>query len=218
MPRSRLAARPRAGVALALALAATCVAAAAAAGNLPDPPHAIVPDHLSLAALSADGPDREGAFQVTVFDLANNPVPLADVLVDLSACADLRPCAVEIPGQTWYAPSRAWRVFADARGVARFVVPGGSTGAPATVFAPCARIYADGVLLATVPVAIYDLDGSHGLGAADLSLWLAEFLGGAPSPRADYDGSGHVSAADLSILLRVMGQGTSIASCGSFQP
>lgn len=202
--------------------AAACLALGpgpAGARDLPPPPSSTCPSYLLIHALGPQGgPDPGGAFVVVVRDLANEPVPGSDVAVDLSECLDLRLCDVAIPWQLFTPPTRAWHAVSDANGVARFVIPGGSTGAASVVTGPCARIYADGIFQCRVPVAILDLDAAGGLGASDIALWLAGFAGGTPGPRADFDGSGTVGAADLAVWLGVAGRGTSVASCGAFLP
>jgi hypothetical protein len=66
----------------------------------------------------------------------------------------------------------------------------------------------------------FDLNNAAGVGGADLSLWLADFGGGANPPRADYNHSadatcsnGPVGGADLSIWLAAFGGGGSTGSC-----
>jgi hypothetical protein len=67
-------------------------------------------------------------------------------------------------------------------------------------------------------VSTFDLDGAGGVGANDLSIWLADFGSGEPHARSDYDGSGAVGAADLSEWLGVFAAGTSTQSCTTSCP
>jgi hypothetical protein len=79
-------------------------------------------------------------------------------------------------------------------------------------------IFGNGVLIASPSVSSFDLDGSGGVGAGDLSVWLSDFGTGQPYERSDYDGDGQVSAADLSEWLAVFGAGGSTLSCGAICP
>jgi hypothetical protein len=101
----------------------------------------------------------------------------------------------------------------DAQGQVQPVFMGGRDplrGAPTDRL----RVYADGVLLANVNVAVFDLDGHDGVGSGDLSLWLQDFGSGQNWGRGDYDGSGFLGTGDLSMWLTVFGSGRSAASCG----
>jgi hypothetical protein len=81
-----------------------------------------------------------------------------------------------------------------------------------------ARIYADGVLLGYVPVAMFDLDGGNGVRGSDLSIWAGDFISTASPARSDYDASGSVGGADLSIWSGVFLKGKSAASAASLGP
>jgi len=88
----------------------------------------------------------------------------------------------------------------------------------ASSLAGSAKVLAKGVLLALPSVASFDLDGSGGVGAGDLSVWLSDFGSGVPYERSDFDGSGTIGAADLSEWLGVFGAGGSAQSCGASCP
>ena len=110
--------------------------------------------------------------------------------------------------------AKTTRKFTDVTGSVTFTVLGGSNGAGnATTLLGGGRIYANGTLIASPTVAAYDLDGSSGVGANDLSAWLTDFGLGQPYGRSDFDCSGGVGANDLSFWLTEFGAGTSAASC-----
>jgi hypothetical protein len=87
----------------------------------------------------------------------------------------------------------------------------GSNGA--RTFANAARVCGNGFLIASPSVSTFDADGDAGVGANDLSLWLADFGTGLTYARGDYDCSGGLGANDLSVWLGAFGAGTQTASC-----
>ena len=106
--------------------------------------------------------------------------------------------------------SQSERKFTDETGHVSFVLLGRATSAPE---GGSVRIYANGVDLAEIAPAVFDLDGSGGVGANDLSVWFTDFGSGLPHPRSDFDASGEVGANDMSEWLTVFGAGTSSATC-----
>ena len=105
---------------------------------------------------------------------------------------------------------RTVRRFANAQGEADFVIPGG--GLPGATNPPsCLDVYAEGVLLKSIPVSTADLDGDFGVGANDLAHWLTAFNAGDLS-LADLDGDGSVGANDLSAWLEVFVTGLDVAT------
>src|SRR5262249_62171595 len=105
------------------------------------------------------------------------------------------------------------------RGEVRMTAVGGGTpGAPPGA-GPCAQIIASpGVLLGMATVAYLDEDGSGGLGANDLALWLSDLGSGESPGRSDFDGNGQLSATDLAIWLDVWSRGKSYQSPASYCP
>jgi pimeloyl-ACP methyl ester carboxylesterase len=179
------------------------------------------PTTIWLVGSSRGVPDaRHGQFKVVVRDLANNPLNGASVVIDLSYCPDLAICADQMdPDAMVNCAAKTIRKFTNAQGEATFTVLGHSTGAAdATTLAGGARIYANGTLIGQPTAAAFDLDGSGGVGAGDLSVWLADFGSGEPFGRSDFDGSASVGAADLSDWLDVFGSGESAQSCATSRP
>ncbi len=93
------------------------------------------------------------------------------------------------------------------------VLMGGSASflAP-TSFGSCAHISVDGVQLPDARVVTFDLDGTGGMGANDLAIFLSDMgttnvLGQSPA-RSDFDCSGSVGANDLSLWLTAYGSAT----------
>ena len=210
----------RSCLSLGIAAAASLALATAAAAKVPCPSCCSVPTHLCVAGMTAGIPDTTlGAFGVVLRDLANNPENHDDVWVDVTGCPDCRmPAAGAVPGVPVQCPDSYGVWYTDLQGTAQLVLVGGSTGAPGTPGPSVARIFAAGVLIAEVRIAIYDLDGRGGLTANDLSLWLTDYGTQQYIGRDDYDGDGKLGANDLSLWLTALGRGTSTASVTSFCP
>ena len=196
-------------------------AADADAGVAPSPHTSTWPSLIRLVGASGGAPDAaSGQFTVVGRDLADNPVSGASIVIDLSNCTDLAICSDQMDADALVnCGAKTVRKFTNAQGEVTFTVLGGSTGAGnATTLANGARIYGNGLLLATLTAASFDLDGSGGVGAGDLSVWLADFGSGQPYARSDFDGDGSLSAGDLSLWLGVFGAGRSTQSCAASCP
>ncbi len=200
----------------ALLTAAGVFVASAALAGVPSPGNSTVPACVTLVGSLAGTPDAAaGQFTVTVRDLANNPLNGASVVIDLSGCTDLAICDDQLDAAAVVnCAAKTSRKFTGLTGQATFTVLGGSNGAGnATTLLGGGKIYANGVLIGSPTVAAYDLDGSSGVGANDLSAWLTDFGSGISYGRSDFDCSGGVGANDLSLWLTEFGNGTSSASC-----
>lgn len=148
-----------------------------------------VPSCITLVGSDGTNASALGTFTVIHRDLANNPIPGAQIVVDLSNANDMHLCAQQLaPGIVMDCPHNRAIGITDANGRATFTLLGGSNGAGnASSLLNGGRIYADGVLLGSPTVAAYDLDGGSGVGANDLSAWLADFGSGVPYGRCDHD-------------------------------
>jgi hypothetical protein len=80
------------------------------------------------------------------------------------------------------------------------------------------KVYADGVLLGNIGVGAYDQNGAGGVGGADLSRFLADFVLGTNPDRSDFNGAGGVGGADLSLWLAVFVAGASNTSSATYCP
>jgi len=141
-------------------------------------------------------------------------------VIDLSACPDLAICADQMdPAATVDCAHKTVSKLTAADGSVHFTLLGGSNGAGnAMTLLHGGRIYKNGTLIQSPTVSAFDLDGSNGLGANDLSAWLTDFSTGADYGRCDYDCSGLVGASDLSLWLTAFGSGTMAQSCVSSCP
>ena len=158
-----------------------------------------------------------GEFEVVWLDLANNPVPGALLRVDFSAIPELVIAADQFdPDAIVDCAGKSVTKIADANGRAVFCIVGASTGAGSgvTLLNGC-KIFADDRLCAFPTANAFDLDGTLGVGAGDLAVFLSDFASGQPYGRSDYDCSGSLGAGDLSIWLIAFASGTQVVSAAA---
>jgi len=186
----------------------------------PSPANDTTPLCISLVGATGTTAAPAGAFVVICRDLANNPQPGVNVVIDLSGCPDLFICADQLdPAATVNCVNKTVSKITGADGSAHFNVLGGSTGGGnAVTLLNGGRIYKNGVLIQSPTVSAFDLDGAGGVGANDMSAWLGDFIITLPFGRSDYDCSGSVGANDLSIWLGAFGSQTMAESCASHCP
>jgi hypothetical protein len=210
--------RPLHSLCLPVLLVASVLATAVAAE--PSPINDTAPSCISLVGTNGAVPAPIGQFTVICRDLANNPLPGAVVTIDLSFCPELFLCADQLdPDATVNCAYKTVSKLTAADGSVHFNVLGGSSGSGSAVtLLNGGRIYRNGVLIASPTVSAFDLDGSGGVGANDISAWLVDFSTGIPYGRSDYDCSGNVGANDLSMLLIAFGSGAMAVSCASQCP
>jgi hypothetical protein len=200
-------------------LALVSVGVAAADTPVPEHPNSTWPACIALVGSNGAAAAAAGTFDVVVRDLANNPVAGADVRVDLSNVPDLRLCAQQLAsGVTVQCPDHTAAAITDASGRARFTLLGGGSAMATGAGWNAGLIYADGILLGYTTVLAYDLDGSAGVGANDLSLWLEDFVQAQYVARSDYDCSGGLGANDLSFWLAAFGSSAQSISCAASCP
>lgn len=210
--------------AAALAACGALFGAAVAFAGVPSPGNSTIPARINLVGHSIgtgqpDGAQAASSVTVTVRDLGNNPIANSSVVFDFSGCVsdtrigDTQPYA----GLTANCGTHGISGLTDVTGVATFVVEGGGiAGAPKHAFG-AGKIYADGVLLGSVNVGLYDLNGLTGVDGLDLSLFGADLFSAGQEDRADYDNSGTVDGLDLSVFGAAL-FGTSQASAATYCP
>ena len=184
------------------------------------PANSTAPQCISLVGSNGGIASAGGAFVVVIRDLANNPMAGATVVIDLSACPDLAICADQLdPAATVDCAHKTVRKTTAADGSVNFTVMGGSNGGGnAVTLLGGGKIFANGTQVQSPTVSAFDLDGSGGVGANDLSAWLGDFGSGQPFGRSDYDCSGNVGANDLSLWLNAFASGTMVESCAASCP
>lgn len=190
------------------------------ASSIPCVPCSTVPRAIALVGSAAGVADAGGTFTLVMRDFVLNPLRAATVVLDLSACPDLRLCSDPLDAAaTVDCAAHTIKKFTDATGQVTFIVLGGSNGAGhASSLAGSARLFVNGVQVARPTVAAFDLDGAGGVGIDDLAVWLSDFGSLQPWQRDDFDGDGHVGIADLSVWLGDFGSGKSAESCATSCP
>ena len=191
-----------------------------APASLPSAGNDTTPSCISLVGTYGSTPAPAGEFTVICRDLANNPIAGAVVVIDLSACTDLFICADQLdPLATVDCVHKTVSKLTAADGSVHFTVLGGSNGVGGAVtLLNGGRIFRNGTLIQSPTVSAYDLDGSNGVGANDLSAWITDFATGNGYGRSDYDCSGGIGANDLSFWLTTFGSGAMAQSCASSCP
>jgi len=197
-----------------------CALHAVRASAEPSAPNWTTPSCIPLVGSHGGVPATAfGQVEIIARDLANDPMVGVAVVVDLSNCLDLQLCADQLdPGAIVNCAAKTVRKLTDANGHVAFTILGGGSGQPASTLLNGGRIFGNGVLYQTPTISTFDLDGSGGVGANDLSAWLGDFGTGNPFGRSDYDCSGSIGANDLSIWLSAFGSGTMTESCGPSCP
>ncbi len=202
--------------------------------------------YIAVEGSTAGNPDncsdnRCGNFSVTIRDIANNLIAGSEVVIDFSACTDIRLSCDQLnstTGQTYLAGNKIMGVT-NALGQFNFKVQGAANAAPTTsnttspgipISTACAQVYADGIgLTPALIVVAYDVNGlGSPVGAvngADASLVAAEVvkigLGALAHPRDDYNNSNSVTGPDASISAQMVVQaalGTGSQNVGAFCP
>jgi hypothetical protein len=186
----------------------------------PSPPNWTAPSCIALVGSHAGVPAMAfGQFTLVGRDLANNPLSGVTAVLDLSACLDLELCADQLDADAIVnCAAKTVQKLTDANGQVTFTVLGGGNGSPATTLLNGGRIYGNGQLILSPTISAFDLDGSGGVGANDLSTWLGDFGSGQAYGRSDYDCSGTLGANDLSMWLGAYGSGTMAESCSASCP
>lgn len=210
--------------AVALLLAASAlVPDRSAKANTPGVTNCIVPQLVHLVGMDGNSsPAPIGQFTVVIRDLANNPVPGAVVRFSLASVTDVAMC-VSQPDPALSVDCAMDRVskVTDANGSATFSLVGRGTGTFSTEASGCTgQLYwADvpgvgDMLIGSVIVTTFDLNGSGDVGASDLSAFLDQFALGNGSLACDYNDSGFIGAADLSMWLTALASDAHIQSGG----
>lgn len=195
------------------------VAAAAMAG-VPSPANSTYPQFVKVMGTAGGVPDPGASFQVTVRDLANNPIANSQVTLDLANCPDIRLCSDAIAGLTIDCVTKTVRAFTDPAGQVTLMGIGAATntGALPGAGAGCARILADGVNLVNATANAYDENGgvtANGVEISDLNAFLKDLGTGIYFGRSDFNQGGTVDIGDLAVWLGVFGSGTSGSGCFS---
>lgn len=160
-----------------------------------------------------------GAFTIVARDAAGVPEPGKTIEFRILNCPAARLASDQRQaGVSTRCATHGVTAVTDANGMVRFAVVGGSEAQGLHGMGPCAQVYSNGLAIGTVRIAYLDLDGSEGLGANDVSIWLADFGTGEPIGRSDFNGDTLLTADDLSVWLTVWGEGRQVESPAAYCP
>ena len=166
---------------LLLALVISCTLSATAHAVVPNAANSTVDPCLIVC------PRGDVTFHVTVRDAANMPIPNSAVVIDFCPAPSVRLC-FPITGCTVQG-------ITDVTGFVAFAIQAGGITPSGTLIS----VRADGVPLATRPVASPDQNGSLNVDGSDVSIAMAKL--GTVDPTADFDcDQGTVDKADLILL------------------
>jgi hypothetical protein len=221
-----------------LFVCAGVLVASAAMAAVPSPANSSIPcgggsppgDAFSIWLVGKTGAgdaDPHGAVTIIVRDFAGNPIAGSAVVIDLSACTDMKVCSVQpaSSGVSTFCPGTGnpqINAVTNASGQAVFKVVGGALNAAGHqpgVAIKCAGVFADGVHLGDVNLAAPDQNQSSGVNPTDVSLMKGDSLDFAGfaiyRARSDLNCSNSVNPTDTSLCQGVSLGLQSITSCST---
>jgi hypothetical protein len=184
----------------------------------PSPSTSTVPAGISLVG-QAGAPDPVGTVTYVIRDLTQNPYPGATVMLNFSACSDVRLASdVVAPGTIVNCAYSTVTGITDMTGTVTFRIVGSGIPGSARTLPACLSATADGVPLQPSIVSAFDLDGVNGVNCRDASVLAGDLFSGQYRGRSDFNSDGKVDALDLGLFARAMFGGGSTssghASCG----
>jgi len=203
-----------------LAVCGLLVMAATALAGIPDPAHCTKPAFIKVVGLAGAVPDARGTFTINIKDVGGFPVVNSLVMLDFSACTDLKLC--KTASDSIDCPTKVVWKRTDASGNATFTVIGGAinTGAVAGPGAGCVTMKADYVTIGTATAVDFDENGAlggsnNGVTASDFVPLLKDWGSGTYYGRSDFNLSGPpiITAADFVPWLKCWGDGSSLNGC-----
>lgn len=195
--------------------------AAGAMANVPVPANSSQPNGINFVGHNGGIADVTsfGAATYTIRDGSNTPISGVDVVMNFSACTDVRICSVTQPaGILVNCASKEVRATTNASGVATFRIVGGGLTSGAAVTSPCVTVSCQTVPLNTLRVGTFDINGAGGLTAADVTLAKNDLNTNPTRTRSDFNKSTTITAADITILKNVLNGAGSAASCATYCP
>lgn len=184
------------------------------------PGNSTIPSHVLMVGVREGVPDTTvGAFTIVARDAGGVPEPGKLIEFRILNCPAARLATDQgQPGVSTRCATWGVTAVTDLNGMVRFAVVGGSEAQGLHGMGPCAQVYSNGLPIGTVRVAYLDLDGSGGLGANDVSVWLQDFATGEPIGRSDFNADTLLTADDLSVWLQVWGDGRQVESPAAYCP
>lgn len=191
-----------------------------AAGAVTSPANSTLPSFVLMVGLRDGVPDTTvGAFTIIARDAANVPELGKTIEFRILNCPAARLATDQRQaGVSTRCATHGVTAVTDVNGMVRFAVVGGSEAEGLHGMGPCAQVYSNGFAIGTVRIAYLDLDGSGGLGANDLAVWLSDFGRGEPIGRSDFNGDTALTADDLSVWLQIWADGRQVESPAAYCP
>ena len=200
-----------------LITAAGLLAATAAMAGVPSASTSTQPAGLQMRMLGQSAGSQDPASNVTytIRDAQNNVVPGSAVILNYSACGDVRICNNNPqPTGTANCGSKTVTGVTNPAGQVTFGIVGASGPGPAS-FGSCVSVTADGVPMSNLRVATGDYDGVNGMNALDVSACFGDVNAGTNRARSQWDADADVDALDVSVVFGLVNAGGSPASCVS---
>jgi hypothetical protein len=151
-------------------------------------------------------PDSRGTFTYTIRDGNNVAVPNTPVVINFTACTDVRLCSTQgtppAAPTAWNDAANTLTVTTDGLGqVTLTLVGAGNNGGTPRAVNDCATVTAGGQAMNALAIATLDQSNSGGANGADRTIWLSDFAayaGGAGTlrERSDYDRNHIINGAD----------------------
>lgn len=191
-----------------------------AAGAVTSPANSTLPSFVLMVGLSSGVPDTTvGAFTIVARDAANVPEFGKTIEFRILNCPAARLATDQHQaGVSTRCATHGVTAVTDVNGMVRFAIVGGSEAEGLHGMGPCATVLSNGLVIGNVRIAYPDLDGSGGLGANDLAVWLSDFGTGEPIGRSDFNGDTALTADDLSVWLQVWSDGRQVESPAAYCP
>ena len=201
---------------------ATLITAAgllAATGAMAGVPSATTSSHpaglfMKILGQSAGAQDPASNITYTIRDASNNAVPGSVLIVNFSACTDVRICSSPQPTATANCGAKTVSAVTNGAGQVTIGIIGSSGAGAAVLAGSCASVTADGVPLSNLHPVTGDYDNTNGVNALDVSACFGDVVAGTNRRRSDHDNNGSVTALDVSAVFGLSVAGGSPASCG----
>ncbi len=197
------------------------VVAGAASAGVPNATNSTKPSCIVTTGYASPAtPDPAGAVTYVIRDAGNTPVPNAEVVLDFTACTDVK-LSQNISGANLVTTCASKRVTGTTNGLGVLVVnvvAGGNGNLAPRVTNACVAVTVNSVPFPNISASTFDRDGVNGIGAGDLSLVIFDFVNFPAAGRSDFDCSGTVGAGDQSILLADFVSGASALSGSPYCP
>jgi hypothetical protein len=185
--------------------------------NPPSMGNSTIPVFIHLVGSTAGVHDTTaGRFTVVIRDIANNPVSNSFVVVDFSSCPDIRIASDQLnPNYTVNCTYHTVGAYTNVEGKVVFTLLGSSWDAGTYSGLGAVYLYSDGWRLGSPIASVFDLNGSSGVSAADLSFCVGDLGSHSYRARSDFNGDGMLTAGDLSLLLGELGTHRSTVSAAA---